>query len=64
MYLSQSNGGRYTCNHEGDVHCTEGWEDENPIDDANRCAIPKCDPTCKPHGICTSPNFCACEVGW
>lgn len=60
----KSNGGRYTCNHEGEVHCTEGWQDEEPIDDANRCAIPKCDPSCKPHGICTSPNFCACEVGW
>ena len=59
----QSNGGRYTCNHEGDVHCSEGWDDEVPQDDTNRCAIPKCDAECK-HGLCTSPNFCACEVGW
>jgi len=59
----RSNGGRYTCNHEGDVHCSEGWADEVPHDDTNRCAIPKCDAECK-HGMCTSPNFCACEVGW
>jgi len=59
----KSNGGRYTCDHEGNVHCSEGWEDEPVIDDSNRCAIPVCDANCV-HGMCTSPNFCACEVGW
>lgn len=60
----KSNGGRYTCDYKGQVHCTEGWADDEPEEDANRCALPVCEPKCKPHGLCTSPNFCACEVGW
>lgn len=59
----KSNGGRYTCDHEGNVHCADGWKDENPRDDSNRCAVPNCEAECN-HGMCTSPNYCACEVGW
>jgi len=59
----KSNGGRYTCDHKGMVHCSEGWKDESPVDDTNRCAEPICDAACD-HGMCTSPNYCACEVGW
>ena len=35
----------------------------NPSDPLNPCAEPICENGCV-HGLCKSPNFCACQVGW
>ena len=46
--------------------CQSGWEQPDDPEEAarNPCAQPICNhnnKTCL-HGICRSPNFCACEV--
>jgi len=58
----------YICDHEGTVICQSGWKQPINIDEATRnpCSEPICDHAgmgCE-HGVCRSPNFCACEVGW
>ena len=59
----------YICTKAGEIICQTGWRE--PIDHDKRnpltpCAEPICDHTSAGciHGICRSPDYCACEVGW
>jgi len=52
----------YTCTSSGEVICQNGWQEPNDSDPMNPCSQPICQ-ECM-HGICVSPDLCACEVGW
>jgi len=58
----------YICDYKGNVICQSGWRQPTDPEESvrNPCSDPICHHAgmgCK-HGICRSPNFCACEVGW
>jgi len=58
----------YICDHNGNVICQAGWKQPENMKEAirNPCSEPICNHAnlgCM-HGVCRSPNFCACEVGW
>ena len=59
----------YICTKAGEIICQTGWREPTDPDQRNPlipCAEPICDHTnagCV-HGVCKSPNYCACEVGW
>ena len=62
---------RYFCDASGDIICQDGWREPldsnnngiNPSNPLNPCGEPICENGCV-HGVCKSPNFCACQVGW
>merc|ERR1719431_1457061 len=58
----------YICDHKGTVICQAGWKQPENLKEATRnpCSEPICnhDNLGCLHGVCRSPNFCACEVGW